>query len=320
MKRLVYSLLLALVLIASGARAEVVCDYSIIEDYSVIAGGEEWRHITYGWVCYDNGGGTSGGGTGTDPGGNGNTPLPPSVRIVSASDENPNQVVLRFDYSGAPTSMTLEKNGVIVSSGLPAAFGLYGSLDNMIFDSVLTVTMCNAGGCSEDFANVQRSTQRLRVEGAISAQWQDYIFTDIFDSPPIGIAIGYESYTRILEGEFFYANYSVPTSGARNGRVKHVQTTDAVLWENGKRAPEWMTGYHMASSGGPPYFDIASQGAGCYLPQTRFPNESPMCLVVDEFAADGTPGVASIQSITAHGSAGGQASAAFGALELTVWP
>jgi len=114
--------------------------------------------------------------------------------------------------------MVLEKNGQVVSSGPPAAFGLYGSLDNMIFDSILTVTMCNTYGCGEDSANVQRNTQRPRAEGAVSAQYADYIFTDIFESPPIGVRIGYESYTRILESEIFYASYSVPTSGARNGR------------------------------------------------------------------------------------------------------
>jgi hypothetical protein len=323
----VYGFSLAVVLFTTAIQAEKVCAWQIVDDVSVIADGTEWRTVYWDWVCTGSndstvpgaGGGGSGGG-GTGGGTNGHTPFPPKVTIVTASDENPNQVALGFDYStgGVPTSMTLEKNGVVVSSGPPSSFGLYGSLDNMVYDSILTVSMCNSDGCNEDAATVRRSTRRPRAEGAISAQWQDYILIDPYN---VTIKVDYESYTRILEAELFYADYSVPTIGARNGHVKHVQTTDALLWENDKRPPVWTTSYQLVPSwAGSQITEPASETSGCYLPQSRFPNESPRCTTPNEFGLDGSPGVGSIQSIIASGSAYAVADAAFGALQLSIWP
>jgi hypothetical protein len=310
------TILVSFLLLAVTAMADT-CEF-MRQETIVIAGGEEWHHVYYDWVCFPDGtGGSDGGGTGpgTGPGGN-----PPVVKVLSASDENPNQVQLNFDYTtgGVPTSMVLEKNGVVVSSGPPATFGLYGSLDNMISNPVLTVTMCNAYGCGEDLAVVTRSTQRPRAQGAVSAQYADYILTDIFNSPPIGVRTGYESYTRILESELFYASYDVPTSGARNGRVKHVQSTDALLWENGKRTPTWTSNYEMV----PSWSGTARSetGVDCYFAQNQFPNQSARCTMMSEFARDGTPGVGWILGITASGSAAADPGAAFGALELFIWP
>jgi hypothetical protein len=124
-----------------------------------------------------------------------------------------------------------------------------------------------------------------------------------------------------LEAELFYADYNVSTSGARNGRVKHAQTTDALLWEDGKRPPVWITSYQVVPSwAGYQITEEAEESYGCYLPQNRFPNESARCTMPSEFGRDGAPGVGKIQSVIASGSANGMAYAAFGALELTIWP
>ena len=219
------------------------CHWGIVEDYSVISDGYEWRHIEYGWICQTYDDGPPGGGN--PGGGGGSQPFPPSVNIVSVSDENPHQVTLQFQYTGSPTEMFLRKNGELISSGSPASYGFFGSLDDMIFDSVLTVTMCNAGGCADAAADVRRRTVRQREEGAVSAEWADYVPIDPYN---ITIVFGSESYTRMLEVEVFLAEYSVATSGARNGRARHVQSADALLWENGKRAPQWETTYRLIPS------------------------------------------------------------------------
>jgi hypothetical protein len=309
----VMSFVLLLLSVSAGAD---VCEWAIVADYSVIAGGVEWRHVEYGLVCYT----TVYAGGGKPPAGGATVPIepppPPSVRVVSASDENPHDVELRFEYSGAPTSMTLRKNGVIVASGAPSTSGRYGSLDNMVFDSVLSVTMCNAGGCADDFAEVRRSTRRPRAEGAVSAQWAE----TVPDPWEIQIVTGYESYTRILEAELFYAEYTVPTAGARNGRVQHVQSTDALLWENGKRVPVWTTYYGVVPAWGyMPVMEQAFETPGCQLAQSRFPNSSSRCTVRGEFGRDGSPGTGWIESVIANSSLG-DPQFAFGALELEVYP
>jgi len=190
----------------------------------------------------------------------------------------------------------------------------------MIYNSVLSVEMCNSDGCGEAYTDVARSTHRPQVEGAVSAQWQDAIPIDPYN---ITIEVGYESYTRILQAELFYAFYGVSTSGARNGYVKHVQTTDALLWEAGKRLPEWNVVYHMVPSwAGYEIAEIADSLPGCWLAQNRFPynNVSPRCTVPAEFARAGTAGVGHIHDIIAHGSAYGSPPMAFGALDLTINP
>lgn len=49
-------------LVVPAAQAFYECRYTVVSDYSVIAGGIEWRHVEYGWVCYETGGGGTGGG------------------------------------------------------------------------------------------------------------------------------------------------------------------------------------------------------------------------------------------------------------------
>jgi len=317
----IYSILFVCLLFTSAVQAADICYYGIVEDYSVIADGVEWRHIEYGWICYyydDGSGGDTGGGGDPGDGQPPQPPSPPSVRIVSVSDENPHQLTLAFEYSGAPTQMFLRKNGELVSSGSPASYGFFGSLDNMIFDSILTVTMCNAGGCADAAADVHRTTVRPRVEGAISAEWADLVPIDPYN---LTIVYGSESYTRMLEVEALLADYSLPTTGQRNGRAKHVQSADALLWENGKRVPDWDTTYRLVPSWG--WYEIsepASETPGCTVPQNRFPNQSPRCTVVSEFAREWYPGRGVITRVISTGNVGGNPAGAFGALEMDIWP
>jgi len=298
------------------------CHYMIVEDYSVIAGGVEWRHIEYGWVCWESGGGGNPGDTGGggDPGDTTppQPPTPPTVRVVSASDENPGQVTLNFEIGGGPANMMiLMKNGQVVSQGAPASHGFYGSLDNMVFDSILSVSVCNAGGCAEDYAEVRRRTSRPRAEGAITAQWADLIPMDPYS---FVIKVGYENYTRILDGEFYLADYSVGTVGMRNGYAKHVQTADALLWENGKREPEWEAQYQMVPYWG--WWHVAEgayQTPGCYVATNRLPNQSALCTTIGEFGHAWYPGTGVISRANAVGSGFANPNPE-GQTSLDLWP
>lgn len=303
----------------------LVCQYEHVV-YSVEAGGYEWKHDYWVLSCED----TTGGGTG-DGGGSGGPgvpapsptqlPPPPAVKIVSASDQNPDQVTLNFEYSGAPTSMTLTKNGQTLSSGPPAAFGFYGSLDNMVSDTILTVTMCNAGGCAGDAANVYRATTRKRAQGAVQAGWVD---VEVGSGPPPSysrMTVGSENYLRILEVEFFGAEYSVRTEGLRNGLAKHVQSVDTLLWTDEQRSPIWDVAYQIyPARGGAPYAETALDGAGCRLATGTLSNQSARCTTMGEFGHPWYPGSGKILFLTASGSGWGMPEMAAGDLQLDVFP
>lgn len=135
------------------------------------------------------------------------------------------------------------------------------------------------------------------------------------------IRVGYESYSRILDGEIFHADYSVATVGMRNGYAKHVQTADALLWESGKRAPVWDVEYQIVPTWG--WWSIAEtayETPGCRVATNRLPNQSARCTVIGEFGHPWYPGSGIIGMVIASGSGFGSPAMAEGQLRLEIWP
>jgi hypothetical protein len=268
--------------------------------------------------CDDEGGGGGVGGGGGGGGGNYGGGNLPYVNITSASDENPNQVTLDI-YSINGATMTLYKDNSVVSSGPPANHGFFGSLDNMVAPTTtLTAEVCNDYGCSSDDAFVYRNSGTQSAEGAVQA-WYN---VPVPDSQG-GVTIEHRSatYSRLLQGEFYFASYSVGTSGARNGRVQHVHSADALLWEDATTPPPvWVTTYRMT-----PYWsgqqirEEASGGPGCNVPRNQYPYSDVQCTTTAEFAQDGSAGEGYIEALTGV-SFVTETLPPFGALDLTLNP
>lgn len=269
-----------LVCLTAGAASALQCGYVLVTTQVSVPGHDFEPHEYYELMCWEStGGGSTGGGT-AGPGGSSTPPPPlPTVRVVSASDQNPHDVALNFQYTGNPSTMTITRNGTVVGEGAPSTIGYYGTLDNMVFDTILTVKVCNPAGCAEDYANVYRTTSRKRAQGVVEAQWADVISV----TPP-ALEIGWVSYPRIFEVEFFHANYSVETVGMRNGYVKHVQSADALFWGTGEPEPEWDVAYRMTPwHSSTPYAETALHYVGCYVPSALLPHQDPRCTMIGEF-------------------------------------
>ena len=89
----------------------------------------------------------------------------------------------------------------------------------------------------------------------------------------------------------------------RNGYAKHVQTADALLWENGKRAAEWEAQYQMVPYWG--WWHIAEgayQSPGCYVATNVLPNQNAVCTAMGEFGNPWYPGTGVIGRANAAGS------------------
>jgi hypothetical protein len=276
--------------------------------------------VSYTLLYCDGEGGGGGGGGGVGPGGGGNLGGGnlPYVNITSISDENPHQVTVEI-ASLYGTTMTLYKDNGVVSSGSPSNHGFFGSLDNMVSPTTtLTAEVCNDYGCSSDDAFVYRNSGTRTAEGAIQA-WYNITVPD--GSGGVTIRHNPVTYSRMLQGEFYYADYSVGTNGARNGRVQHVRSADAILWSDAATTPPvWVTTYRMT-----PYWsgqqirEEASGGGGCYLPQNQYPYSDVQCTMTGEFAQDGTQGEGYIEAITGV-SFIPETLPPFGALDLAIDP
>lgn len=143
----------------------------------------------------------------------------------------------------------------------------------------------------------------------------------VYGDPQTGFTFQHRSvtYTRKLRGDFYYADYSVGTTGARNGRVQHIRSADSLLWSDpATPPPDWITTYRMT-----PYWagqQIREQASPCSAPDPAYPYSDSRCATIAEFALDGaTDGEGVIESVSGVSSVP-ETLPPFGALDLLLTP
>ena len=152
---------------------------------------------------------------------------------MSISDENPHVPVVAVRYSSTAIRITLDVGGQPTKTIYPPANTfLLQSLDNMTASSTELILRAYdaAGQSSEEFAHVQRSTQTLRNSN-------DFLLQYYYRPPGGELSDRIVHYFRGVAADITYAGYDIPTAGDRNGRVQHIETEDALFWNNGSVPP-----------------------------------------------------------------------------------
>ena len=242
-------------LAAISAQADVICRYAKIEDYSVIADGVEWRHVTYGWACDT----TSGGSSGTTP-----TPSPvppkpaPSISILSLSDLNPRQLMIGVTGNSSVTSTEVLLNGRSISL-LPGYIDTGASvtgpnLSTMpVGPSKVTVRACAADGrCTSTYFDIQRTMQGSGTSNGFTATWlESENGTPVVRLAAYNYSLGEEPTTTA-----YYGVEVMP----KQTRIQFGKTRNTVSYYNNQRLPyPLFTARHWIRNLGPQYSSTISK-------------------------------------------------------------
>ncbi len=227
-------------------------------------------------------GGSSGGGGG--PGVINTTPPSPDISIESVSDADPNDVVLQIVYSVNLTRfIRYTRNGSVIFETSPTNYVHVGSLQHDLWrdDNTMTVAACNGAGCNEATAHVYRKMQARSDNQQI---WFTYLMWEASPDEPLHTNLYAASYAHWVTGDFLYASYNVQTTGARNGKVMHVESQATLGASGDTPKPGWTSAWQMHTSDGTV---IALQTGTCNRNQNTYTVATSLCSAPERFALDG---------------------------------
>ena len=255
---------------ALSAHAYTVCNYQKIEDYSVIADGVEWRHVTYAWVCRSYSGDT-GSGTNNPPGGTTPTPSTPApvISILSMDDANPSQLKITLEGTVTITATEVLLNGS--SLGVSPGNMYYGktvngpSLYSVPLNRTSTVTV---RGCYPDgrCASANFSIYRYRKSSGTSTT----LTATYLDMAAMRVVIKTARYPFTLGEDFNETTYGgvYPVSDATRVQFYKANTTLSYWSVNNPPYPMY-TARHWVQNLGSKLFPSSSQNfvnmTGCWL-------------------------------------------------------
>jgi hypothetical protein len=309
--------------LAATARADdLQCGYLLMSDTMENWAGQDVEVQVWQYMCW-----SSIDATAKDPGpdpapGSGDTqppappppggsppPPPPSISIQSISDESPYVPKLTVSYNDSVAQVWLYKDGEQIGTFVPpeTTFQL-PSLDNMIASQTwfqVEATNADRSIVVTADAHLRRTDTVVRASNDFLLQW--------FQNDPAGGDYVISHYYGALGTEIYYADYDVPTVGARNGRVQHVQTEHALYWDNGSRPPDtspspyptvFASSYTFTPYAGQsrwvlPRCDATGMTAALF-PSIGSDSRIANCDPIAYFSVDGSPnGTASIDDINA---------------------
>jgi len=285
MKRAIFVFLATVILLVSARTMTAMC-ILVGADTTVVcvtdlSGTECWVTYYEYWDCIGGGGDTTGGGT-SPPTGGGTRPPPgpqPQISIVSISDENPGNPMLQVSTSnvdfydlyingGFQNSISGSTTNVILPSLDPRS----GQLSR---NSTLELMAYNNNGQANASMSVDRPSSQPST--------QQGMYVRYYDSSQGGLITREVNMTRSLTTLVIYTNYSVQTSGARNGRVFHWSVEDVIGWDGFHPTPSWGSFYYMSSLPVASFWDERPCGARFAGPA----NQSGLCADPTSFAFDG---------------------------------
>jgi len=286
MKRAIFVFLTTVILLVSARTMIAMCtlagaDMTVV--CTVEPDGTEtcwWHYIEY-WDCSGGDGGTTGGGNSPPPDGGTTSPGPqPQISIVSISDENPGNPMLQVSTSN------VDYYDLYINGGFQNSYS--GSTTNVILpsldprsgqfsrNSTLDLMAYNNNGQANASMSVDRPSSQPST--------QQGMYVRYYDTSEQGGVIRHElNMTRSLTTLVIYTNYSVPTSGARNGRVFHWSVEDVIGWDGFYPTPSWGSFYYMSSLPVASFWDERPCGARFAGPA----NQSGLCADPTSFAFDG---------------------------------